>query len=43
MSLVIASVYYNLNDTTTSFTPRGSLLYFALLLNGIASILEVFQ
>ncbi|KAL5318885.1 hypothetical protein ACEPPN_013953 [Leptodophora sp. 'Broadleaf-Isolate-01'] len=41
MSLVIASVYYNLNDTTTSFTPRGSLLYFALLLNGIASILEM--
>ncbi|OAL54233.1 BcATRO, ABC transporter [Pyrenochaeta sp. DS3sAY3a] len=41
MSLVAASVFYNLKNTTSSFTPRGSLLYFALLLNGIASILEM--
>ncbi|KAH7380815.1 BcATRO, ABC transporter [Cadophora sp. MPI-SDFR-AT-0126] len=41
LSLVLASVFYNLNDTTASFTPRGSLLYFALLMNGIASILEM--
>ncbi|KAH7070040.1 BcATRO, ABC transporter [Paraphoma chrysanthemicola] len=41
MSLVVASVFYNLENTTISFTPRGSLLYLALLLNSIASVLEM--
>lgn len=41
MALIIGSVFYNLEDNTGSFYSRGVLLFFAVLLNGFSSILEV--
>ena len=41
MALVVSSVFYNLQPNTGSFFQRGALLFFALLLNGFASALEV--
>lgn len=41
MALVIGSVFYNLPYTTTSFFSRGSLLFFAILLNAFGSALEI--
>lgn len=41
MALVISSVFYNLQMTTGSFFQRGALLFFACLMNGFASALEV--
>lgn len=41
MALVIASVFYNMQLTTTSFFQRGAVLFFACLSNGFASALEV--
>lgn len=41
MALVISSVFYNLGETTDSFFSRSSVLFFALLLNGFGSALEV--
>ena len=41
MALVVASVFYNLPYGTSSFFERGSLLFFAVLLNAFASALEV--
>ncbi|EEP76489.1 ATP-dependent permease PDR15 [Uncinocarpus reesii 1704] len=41
MSLIISSVFYNLPDDTSSFFGRGSLLFFAILMNGFASSLEL--
>lgn len=41
MSLVISSVFYNLQMTTSSFFQRGALLFFACLMNAFASALEV--
>jgi ABC-type multidrug transport system ATPase subunit len=41
MSLIVGSVFYNLQPTTASFYQRGSLLFFACLLNAFASALEV--
>jgi ATP-binding cassette subfamily G (WHITE) protein 2 (PDR) len=34
-------VFYNLQQTTDSFRQRGSLLFFAILLAGFASALEI--
>lgn len=41
MALVISSVFFNLQMTTSSFFQRGALLFFACLMNGFASALEV--
>lgn len=43
MGLIVSSVFYNLQETTDSFFQRGSLLFFAMLLNGFSSVLEVYQ
>lgn len=41
MALIIGSVFYNLQDYTSSFFQRGALLFFACLMNAFASALEV--
>lgn len=41
MALIVSSVYFNLQPNTSSFTQRGSLLFFACLLNAFAAVLEV--
>lgn len=41
MALIIGSVYYNLSENASSFFQRGSLLFFACLMNAFASSLEV--
>ncbi|WWC86557.1 uncharacterized protein L201_001434 [Kwoniella dendrophila CBS 6074] len=41
MGLIISSVFYNLQDTTDSFYARGSLLFFAVLLNAFGAALEI--
>lgn len=41
MSLILGSVFYNLNQTTESFYRRGALLFFAILMSAFASSLEV--
>lgn len=41
MALIIGSVFYNLQDYTSSFFQRGALLFFACLMNAFASALEI--
>lgn len=41
MGLIVASVFYNLPKQTSSFFQRGSLLFFAVLLNAFGSSLEI--
>ncbi|KND90614.1 ABC transporter CDR4 [Tolypocladium ophioglossoides CBS 100239] len=41
LSLIIGSVFYNLDDTSASFFQRGALLFFACLMNAFASALEI--
>ncbi|KKY22769.1 putative abc [Phaeomoniella chlamydospora] len=41
MGFIIASIFYDLADNTSSFYSRGALLFFAVLLNGFASALEI--
>jgi len=41
MALIIGSVFYNLDQTTSSFFQRGALLFFACLMNAFASALEI--
>ncbi|GAP91426.2 putative ABC transporter ABCl1 [Rosellinia necatrix] len=41
MSLIVGSVFYNLQPTTSSFYQRGALIFFACLLNAFASALEI--
>ncbi|KAJ5765983.1 uncharacterized protein N7511_003599 [Penicillium nucicola] len=41
MSLIIASIFYNLDADTDSFFRRGSLLFFAILMNAFSSALEI--
>ncbi|KAI2617960.1 ABC-2 type transporter-domain-containing protein [Hypomontagnella submonticulosa] len=41
MSLIIGSVFYNLQDYASSFFQRGALLFFACLMNAFASALEI--
>ncbi|KAH8161694.1 hypothetical protein CIB48_g6544 [Xylaria polymorpha] len=40
-ALIVGSVFYNLQPTTASFYQRGSLIFFACLLNAFASALEI--
>ncbi|GJP96864.1 ABC transporter Cdr4 [Aspergillus niger] len=41
IALIVASVFYNLPDTTASFYSRGALLFYAVLLNAFSSALEI--
>lgn len=41
LALIIGSVFYNMPTDTSSFFLRGALLFFAVLMNAFASILEV--
>ncbi|KKZ62227.1 hypothetical protein EMCG_03289 [[Emmonsia] crescens] len=41
MSLILGSVFYNLNETTESFYRRGALIFFAVLMSAFASALEI--
>ncbi|KAI1451361.1 ABC-2 type transporter-domain-containing protein [Annulohypoxylon moriforme] len=41
MSLIIGSVFYNLQDYSSSFYQRGALLFFACLMNAFSSALEI--
>ncbi|KOS17377.1 ABC transporter CDR4 [Escovopsis weberi] len=41
MALIIGSVFYNLPDTSSSFFKRGSLIFFACLMNAFSSALEI--
>ncbi|KAK0112331.1 hypothetical protein ONS96_001579 [Cadophora gregata f. sp. sojae] len=41
MSVVVGSKFYNLSNDSSSFFSRGSLLFFATLINAIASSLEI--
>ncbi|KAF9690735.1 hypothetical protein EKO04_011273 [Ascochyta lentis] len=41
MSVVVGSVFYNLAEDTNSFFARGSLLFFAVLINATGSALEI--
>ncbi|KAF4462799.1 ABC1 transport [Fusarium albosuccineum] len=41
MALIIGSVFYNLDETSSSFFRRGALLFFACLMNAFASALEI--
>ncbi|KAG7139118.1 ABC multidrug transporter C like protein [Verticillium longisporum] len=41
MGLVLGSAFYNLSGDTSSFYPRGAVVFFALLFNAFASELEV--
>ncbi|KAJ9113734.1 ABC multidrug transporter afr2 [Naganishia adeliensis] len=41
MALIVSSVFYNLPSDTSSFYARGSLLFFAILLNAFSSALEI--
>ncbi|KIW88628.1 uncharacterized protein Z519_10674 [Cladophialophora bantiana CBS 173.52] len=41
MSLVTASVFYDLPDNTSSFFSRGTLLFFAVLMSAFSSALEI--
>ncbi len=41
MTLVIGSVFYNLDETTNSFFSRGALIFFAILMNAFGSALEI--
>jgi len=41
MALVIGSVFYNLQQVTSSFYERGALLFFAILMNAFGSALEI--
>lgn len=41
MALVIGSVFYNLQDVTSSFFSRGALIFFAILMNAFGAALEI--
>lgn len=41
MGLIVASVFFNLNNDTASLYNRGALLFFAILLSAFSSMLEV--
>ena len=41
MSLILSSVFYNLDQTTNSFYQRGAAMFFAVLYNAFASLLEI--
>ncbi|OBT90673.1 hypothetical protein VE02_00571 [Pseudogymnoascus sp. 03VT05] len=42
-ALIIASIYYNLKETTESFFMRGGVLFMMVLLNAFGSMIEIFS
>lgn len=42
LALIVASVFFNLGDDTQSFYGRSALLFYAVLLSGFSSALEIF-
>ena len=42
MSLILASVFYNLQPNTESFYYRTAVMYYALLFNSYSSVLEIY-
>ncbi|EGW35495.1 opaque-specific ABC transporter CDR3 [Spathaspora passalidarum NRRL Y-27907] len=43
MSLILSSVFYNLQPTTSSFYYRTAVMYFALVFNSYSSVLEIYS
>ncbi|PGH03637.1 hypothetical protein AJ80_08658 [Polytolypa hystricis UAMH7299] len=41
MSLIIGSIFFNLEESSSTFYSRGALLFFAILLSAFASALEI--
>ncbi|OAQ63731.1 ABC transporter CDR4 [Purpureocillium lilacinum] len=41
MALVVSSIFYNLPQTTESFFPRSTALFFSVVINSFSSFLEV--
>jgi ATP-binding cassette subfamily G (WHITE) protein 2 (PDR) len=41
MALIIGSVFYNLDNSSSSFFQRGALIFFACLMNAFSSALEI--
>lgn len=41
MGLILSSVFFNLNQTTSSFYYRGAAIFFSVLFNAFASLLEI--
>lgn len=41
MGLILSSVFYNMQNTTSSFYYRGASMFFAVLFNAFASLLEI--
>ncbi|KAI5860920.1 ABC-2 type transporter-domain-containing protein [Durotheca rogersii] len=41
MGLIVSSVFYNLQEDSSSFFQRGALLFFACLMNAFSSALEI--
>ncbi|ODV59654.1 pleiotropic drug resistance family ABC transporter [Ascoidea rubescens DSM 1968] len=41
MSFILGSMFYNLDQTTSSFFQRGAALFFAVLFNSFSSLLEI--
>lgn len=41
VSLIISSVFYNMQQTTASFYSRSALIFFAILMNAFGSALEI--
>ncbi|KAK7058385.1 Multidrug resistance protein [Paramarasmius palmivorus] len=41
MSLIISSIFYNLQPDTESFYSRSALLFYAVLMNAFSSVLEI--
>ena len=41
LAIITGSIFYNLNETTDSFFPRGALLFFVVVMNAFGSVLEI--
>jgi ATP-binding cassette, subfamily G (WHITE), member 2, PDR len=41
LALIIGSIFYGTNDSTSSFTSKGGVLFFAVLLNALIAINEI--
>jgi ABC-type multidrug transport system ATPase subunit len=41
MALIISSVFFNLEDNSSTFFSKGALLFFAILMNAFSSALEI--
>ncbi|KAG5354990.1 Multidrug resistance protein [Yarrowia sp. B02] len=41
VALILSSMFYNMPEDTSSFFSRGALLFFAMLMNAMSSVLEI--